>query len=100
MIIFEKEVPIKIIGTRHSEKQYESLLSSEEAFRAEDQVDYYRVPADTRDLNYHEYSKYFTKGEQIKDHVDYNSNNTSQLEGDALVELLLSQRFIREELDG
>lgn len=100
MKILEKKVPIKIIGTRHAEKQYESLLSSEEAFRAEDQGEFYKVRADSRDLNYHEYSKYFTEGESMKNHLDYNSNNTEQIKGDDLIALLLDQKFIKEALDG
>lgn len=98
--IFGRKVPIKIIGTRHGEKKYESLLSSEEASRAEDQGNYYRVPADTRDLNYQDYDKYFRTGDpDAKDFSDYNSNNTQQLDGSDLVSLLMQQEFIKEALN-
>ena len=76
--IFNKNVKTKIIGTRHGEKLYESLLSREEVFKAEDLKDYYRIPADTRDLNYGEY---FAEGETtLSDIEDYTSHNTVRLD--------------------
>ena len=69
---------IKVIGTRHGEKLYETLLTREEMARAEDLGDYYRVPADNRDLNY---DLYFTEGEErVSKESDYNSHNTRRLE--------------------
>ena len=94
--IFEKNNPIDIIGTRHGEKLYESLLTREEMQKAEDLGDYYRVPPDNRDLNY---SSYFTKGEQIDlEQNDYNSHNTERLDEDGLIELLLKLNYIKHEL--
>ena len=87
-----------IIGTRHGEKLYESLVSREEMARAEDRGRYYRVPADSRDLNY---KKYFVEGEQrISELEDYTSHNTRRLEvprGQAT--LLCSIDDVRLELD-
>ena len=71
-----KEVPVKIIGTRHGEKLYETLCTREEMMKAEDMGDFYRIPADNRDLNY---AKYFSEGEQDMSKVeDYHSHNTEQ----------------------
>jgi UDP-glucose 4-epimerase len=94
--IFGSKNRINIIGTRHGEKLYESLLSKEEAVKAIDMGDYYRVPADTRDLNY---SKYFDEGNRKIHQVDeYNSHNTHRLSKDELYDLLLSLPYIKEEL--
>jgi len=88
--------PIKVIGTRHGEKLYEALLTREEMVSAEDMGDYYRIPADTRDLNY---SKYFEEGEEIvtQSH-EYHSHNTHQLTQRELKEILLGLREIQEDL--
>lgn len=76
---------IKIIGTRHGEKAFEALCSREEMFIAEDQGDYYRIPADNRNLNY---EKYFERGnKKISKISDYNSNNTNQLSESDLVQI-------------
>ena len=84
-----REVPepeVHVIGTRHGEKLYESLLSREEMARAEDWGDYYRVPLDARGLNY---SKYFEEGaEVVSTFEDYTSHNTERLDLDGLVKLL------------
>jgi UDP-glucose 4-epimerase len=94
--LFNGKSVIKVIGTRHGEKLYESLLSKEESVRAFDQGDYYRIPADTRDLNY---AQYFEKGsKQIDEAQEYNSHNTYQLSNDELKSLLLKLPFIQEEL--
>ncbi|SKA48774.1 polysaccharide biosynthesis protein [Enterovibrio nigricans] len=86
--------PVNVIGTRHGEKQYEALCSREEMFVAEEQGDYYRVPADNRDLNY---SKYFEKGEKdLASIEDYNSHNTERLDVQGMTELLRKLDFIRE----
>jgi UDP-N-acetylglucosamine 4,6-dehydratase len=94
--IFNASNEIRIIGTRHGEKLYETLLNREEMAKAEDLTDYYRVPSDDRDLNY---SKFFAEGE-IKTSAaeDYNSHNTHRLDLNATKELLLSLDFIQEEL--
>lgn len=95
--LFASKSDIKIIGTRHGEKLYESLVSREEMARAEDLGHYYRIPADSRDLNY---DKYFVKGEtQISDFDDYTSHNTERLTVDQVKEVLLSLDLIREALN-
>lgn len=95
--IFGKEPRTKIIGTRHGEKLYESLLSREEMARAEDMGQYFRVPADARDLNY---NKYFVDGEtKVSAFEDYTSHNTRQLDVAGITELLMSLDYIKENLD-
>lgn len=95
-IIFKKDNPIKIIGTRHGEKLYESLVSREEMARAEDLGRFYRVPADDRDLNY---SKFFTAGElSISNADDFTSHNTDRLDINQVIELLLGLDYIQQEL--
>jgi UDP-N-acetylglucosamine 4,6-dehydratase len=94
--LFNSDVPIKIIGTRHGEKLFESLISREEMAKAEDMGSYFRVPADNRDLNY---AQYFTEGEEkITSFEDYTSHNTQRLNIAQIKELLLQLDFIREEL--
>jgi UDP-N-acetylglucosamine 4,6-dehydratase len=97
-IIFKSRVEVKSIGTRHGEKLYETLLTREEMAHAEDLGDYYRVPADTRDLNY---AMYFTEGDSsIAKQAEYHSHNTRRLDVDGTVELLLKLDYIREALKG
>jgi UDP-glucose 4-epimerase len=85
--IYSSPSPIRIIGTRHGEKLYESLLSREEMARAVDLGKYYRVPADDRDLNY---SKFSTEGEtRVSALEDYTSHNTERLNVEQIKELLL-----------
>ena len=92
--MYQSESKIKVIGTRHGEKLYESLLTREEKIKAEDMGDYYRVPADNRDLNY---TNYFSEGEIDMDSVeDYHSHNTERLDIDGMKKLLLKLDFIRE----
>lgn len=87
---------IKIIGTRHGEKLYEALLTREEMVSAEDMGDYYRIPADTRDLNY---SKFYEEGESVISQAhEYHSHNTKQLTQDELRNMLLSLREIQDDL--
>lgn len=94
--IFNAANEIKIIGTRHGEKLYETLLTREEMAKAEDLDDYYRIPADTRDLNY---EKYFSEGEmKISSGEDYTSNNTRILNIEEVKEILLREEYIKEEL--
>ncbi len=88
--------PVRIIGTRHGEKLYESLLTKEEMVRAVDMGDYYRIPADNRDLNY---SKYFEEGEDVITQADeYHSHNTYRLNEEELRQMLLNLREIQEDL--
>jgi UDP-N-acetylglucosamine 4,6-dehydratase len=95
--LFKLDNPIKIIGTRHGEKLYESLISREEMAKAEDMGRYYRIPADNRDLNY---NKYFVEGEShISELDDYTSHNTGRLNVDAIKTLLLKLPEIREALN-
>lgn len=94
--LFGRENPIRVIGTRHGEKLYESLVSREEMARAEDMGRYFRIPADNRDLNYR---KYFVEGEQrVSELDDYTSQNTRRLDVPAIKELLLKLDWIREQL--
>jgi UDP-glucose 4-epimerase len=92
-----RDVPINVIGTRHGEKLYESLVSREEMARAEDIGAYYRIPADTRDLNY---DLYFVKGEpSISEFEDYTSHNTRRLGVEELKALLGGLSFVNESLN-
>lgn len=94
--VFKAQNEIKIIGTRHGEKLFESLVSREEMARADDLEGFYRIPADDRDLNY---SKFFTSGEtSISAAEDYTSHNTVRLNQDEVVELLLGLDYIQQEL--
>ena len=88
---------IKHIGTRHGEKLYETLLTREEMVRAFDMEDYYRIPSDTRELNY---SQYFEEGEVITEAEDYHSHNTHRLSKEELAELLLKLPDIQDYLKG
>lgn len=95
--LFGKSNEVKVIGTRHGEKLYESLVSREEMAKAEDMGRYYRIPADNRDLNY---KKYFVEGEQrISELDDYTSHNTTRLDVPGIKELLLKLDYIKEQLD-
>jgi UDP-glucose 4-epimerase len=95
--IFNSSSEIRTIGTRHGEKLYESLISREELVRAEDMGDYYRIPADARDLNY---AKFFVEGEaEISTMEDYTSHNTTRLDVEGVKKLLLKLDYIQEELN-
>lgn len=95
--IFNKKLKFKIIGTRHGEKLFETLLSREEMIRAKDMGQFYRIPSDNRDLNY---SKYFVKGKKsITNSYDYTSHNTKQLSLNELKKLLTKLDFFKEILD-
>ena len=97
-LIHAPEHPIAIMGTRHGEKAYEALLSREEMVVAIDQGDYFRVPADQRDLNY---SKYVEDGDlKITEFEDYNSHNTERLDVEGMKKLLLKLGFIRALTQG
>ena len=89
---------VRVIGTRHGEKLYETLLNREEMTHAEDLGDYYRVPADGRDLNY---SSFFSKGTTaVSEASDYTSHNTTMLDVDAMAHLLLKLECVRDALKG
>jgi len=89
---------VKTIGTRHGEKLYETLLTKEEMVKAVDMGEYYRIPADTRDLNY---NQFFEEGEEvITEAHEYHSHNTHRLNEDELTELLLNLREIQDDLKG
>ena len=95
--IFHNKREIQIIGTRHGEKLFESLLSREEMIRAKDMGRFFCVPADNRDLNY---AKYFIKGQKlISKSKDYTSHNTYQLKYKELKKLIMSLEFVRNEID-
>jgi UDP-glucose 4-epimerase len=94
----KKDHPLEIIGTRHGEKLYEALCSREEMFAAQDQDNYFRIPADNRDLNY---SRYIEEGQKdVSLFEDYNSHNTKQLDVDAMVKLLHKLEFIPDIASG
>jgi UDP-N-acetylglucosamine 4,6-dehydratase len=95
--LFAKDNEVRVIGTRHGEKLYESLISREEMAHAQDLGGYYRIPADNRDLNY---AKYFSEGEEEISHFDdYTSHNTERLTVEQIKILLLKLDFIKEELN-
>ncbi|MAG79451.1 MULTISPECIES: polysaccharide biosynthesis protein [unclassified Limnobacter] len=91
--LLNKNNPVKVIGTRHGEKLYESLVSREEMAKAEDMGRYFRIPADNRDLNY---KKYFVEGEQrISEFDDYTSHNTHRLDVQGVKEVLSTLDYVR-----
>lgn len=94
--LFHADTPVKVIGIRHGEKMYETLLTKEECARATDLGNFYRVPCDKRDLNY---DKYFVQGdtEQVK-LTEFNSDNTTRLDVEQVKEKLLSLEYIRSEI--
>lgn len=94
--LFEADNEIKVIGTRHGEKSFETLLTREEHIVAEDMGGFYRVPADIRDLNY---DKYFSEGDQqLTQETEYNSNNTERLSIEQIKERLLTLEYVKNEL--
>ncbi|MCA1021066.1 polysaccharide biosynthesis protein [Halobacillus litoralis] len=96
--LFNVNNEVRVIGTRHGEKLYETLLTREEHVVAEDLGGYFRVPADKRDLNY---EKYFEKGDQkLSSEEEYNSHNTTRLRVEAIKDKLLTLDYIHEELKG
>ena len=96
--LLKKDTPVKVIGTRHGEKLYETLVTREEMARAEDMGNYYRIPCDTRDLNY---DKYFMEGqEKVSVIEDYHSHNTRRLNVEEMKSLLLQLSEIRERVNG
>lgn len=96
--MFKADTPIKIIGTRHGEKLYETLCTREEMVKAEDMGSFYRIPADNRDLNY---AQYFSEGEEDVSKIeDYHSHNTKQEGVEGMKKLLLKLPLIRKEALG
>lgn len=94
--IFNSKNEIKIIGTRHGEKAHEALVNREEMQKAEDLGEFYRIPADVRDLNY---NKYFNEGDLgITQQVEYTSNNTTRLSVNEIIKKLMTLDYIQEEL--
>lgn len=96
--VFQREVPVKVIGTRHGEKLYETLLTREEMTDAIDCGDYYRVPADQRDLNYNVYTEEGVPG--LSSHDDYHSHNAGLLSVDEMADLLLKLKVVQDGLQG
>ncbi|WP_421811687.1 polysaccharide biosynthesis protein [Flagellimonas sp.] len=95
--IFKADNEVKVIGTRHGEKLYETLCTREEMQKAEDMGEFYRIPADNRDLNY---SRYFSEGEKDISRIeDYHSHNTKHLSNEELKKTLLNLDFIKEQLN-
>ena len=95
--LYRSDSKVRIIGTRHGEKLYESLVTREEMAKAEDMGGYYRIPCDDRDLNY---DKYFSEGqEKVSKLEDYHSHNTRRLNVDGIKQLLLKLNFIREDME-
>lgn len=96
--LFQSDSQTRVIGTRHGEKLYETLLTREEMAKANDLGSYYRISADTRDLNY---DKFFEEGNrEISEGWEYNSHNTERLDVQGIKELLLSLDLIQKELNG
>jgi len=94
--LYNSDSPVRVIGTRHAEKLYETLVNREDMVKAVDEGDFYRIPADTRDLNY---NKFFTEGTSaVSEATEYTSHNTVQLNVNETKELLLKLRFIRQDL--
>jgi UDP-glucose 4-epimerase len=95
--LFQRHDPIQVIGTRHGEKLYESLISREEMAKAIDMGEYFRIPADNRDLNY---AQFFSEGElKISIQDDYTSHNTNRLNISDVKKLLLKLDYVREQLN-
>ena len=91
--MFDAPNPIRVIGTRHGEKLFETLLTREERVKAEDMGSYFRVPADNRDLNY---NVYFAEGQETLSHEeDYHSHNTVRLDVDGMVQALLKLDYVQ-----
>ncbi len=93
--LYKADNPIKVIGTRHGEKVYEVLVNREDMVKAEDMGDFYRIPADTRDLNY---EQFFSEGTDVSTVEEYHSHNTKRLDIDGTKELLLKLDIIRNDL--
>jgi UDP-N-acetylglucosamine 4,6-dehydratase len=93
--LYKADNPIKIIGTRHGEKVYEVLVNREDMLKAEDMSNFYRIPADTRDLNY---ESFFSEGKDVSQIEEYHSHNTERLDLDGTKKMLLKLDIIRKDL--
>ena len=94
--LYNVETPVRVIGTRHGEKLYETLVTREEMAKSQDMGNYFRIPCDNRDLNY---DKFFNEGEEDVSKIDdYHSHNTARLDVEGMTKLLLKLEFIREDL--
>ena len=94
--LYKSNSQVRVIGTRHGEKLYETLVTREEMVKAEDMGNYFRIPADNRDLNY---DKYFVEGqEEISVIEDYHSHNTTRLDVEGMKELLMKLDMVREDI--
>lgn len=94
--LYKTDVPVRIIGTRHGEKLFESLVTREEMAKSIDMKDYYRIPCDERNLNY---DNYFVAGEEkVSKAEDYNSHNTHRLDVDGMIKLLLKLDIVQADL--
>jgi UDP-N-acetylglucosamine 4,6-dehydratase/5-epimerase len=94
--LYDSKSEIKVIGTRHGEKLYETLVNREDMVKAEDMGDYYRIPADNRDLNY---AQYFSEGEpDVSNYDEYHSHNTERLDIDGMKKLLHKLPIIKKEI--
>lgn len=95
--LYGKDTMVKVIGTRHGEKLYETLVTREEMARAVDMGNYYRIPCDSRDLNY---DKYFVEGSELVSQIkDYNSHNTHRLDVAEMKRLLLKLDMVQNDLN-
>ena len=95
--LYNVKTDLKVIGTRHGEKLYETLVNREEMAKATDMGDYYRIPADNRDLNY---GKFFTEGEsKVSEVDDYTSHNTERLDVEGTKKLLLKLDLVRKDIE-
>ena len=96
--LYNSKTEIKVIGTRHGEKLYETLVNREEMAKATDMGDYFRIPADNRDLNY---GKFFTEGEaKVSEVDDYTSHNTERLDVEGMKKLLMKLDLVKMDVDG
>ena len=94
--VYNVDTEVRVIGTRHGEKLYETLVTREEMAKSIDMGDYYRIPCDTRDLNY---NKFVTDGDDTISSVeDYHSHNTTQLDVEQMKKLLLKLEIIQKEV--
>jgi len=93
--LYKSDSPVKVIGTRHGEKKYEVLVNREDMVKAEDMGNFYRIPADNRDLNY---ELYFSEGEDVSQIDEYHSDNTQRLDVEGTKKLLLKLDMIRNDL--
>jgi UDP-N-acetylglucosamine 4,6-dehydratase len=95
--LYKSKVKVRVIGTRHGEKLYESVVTREEMARGQELDNYFRIPCDDRDLNY---NKYFVEGDQkVSKYEDYHSHNTEQLDVTAMSKMLLKLKMIQEDLN-